>query len=98
MDVDEEEWGKKFQHWKSEVDQVFNIYIDSHENVALDVFDQDVDEGTFSGSTKHGITWTCMSLTQPQHFGFNGQYNNNQKHCISIEVPATIGLMKDGKP
>jgi hypothetical protein len=64
-----------------------NIYVDG-EKVALGVFREEYDKKRFSGSTKHGITWTC-SKPESEH--------RYEKYHINIEVPATTGLMKDGK-
>jgi hypothetical protein len=73
-----------------------NIYIDG-EQIELGVFSAEVDEGTFSGSTNHGITWTCWSLNQPMQIGVDDLVAKDQKHRIKIEVPATAGLMTDGE-
>jgi hypothetical protein len=69
--------------WDGGSDDI-TVYVDG-EKIDLGGFSFRVDEGTFSGSTTHGITWRCSSLTRPTQLGFLQGYAD-QKHRIKIEV------------
>jgi hypothetical protein len=70
------------------------IYVDG-EKLAM-TFDQKFDEGSREGRNQLGINWTSVSYDTPKHLGFSSLYLD-QKHRITIEVPATTQLYSDGQ-
>lgn len=80
--------------WENKKDYA-EIYVDG-EKMKLGPFEGKVDEGTTSGTTPHGITWTRTSIGKPAYLGF-AEKELDQKHHLTIQVPQNTGLLKDGK-
>lgn len=70
------------------------IYIDG-EQIDMGIFNLATDEGNYFGTTQHGIIWIRRSLKLLQDLGLSGATGN--RHRVTIHVPSTTGLMKDGK-
>jgi hypothetical protein len=70
------------------------IYVDG-ERILMN-FTHNQDEGRQMGRTQLGVTWTSVSIDIPKLLGFSSSVLD-QKHHISIEVPSTSRLYKDGE-
>jgi hypothetical protein len=70
------------------------IFVDGEQ--ILMQFTHTKDEGKQEGRTQLGVHWTSVSMGIPKLLGFSSSALD-QKHHITIEVPSTSQLYKDGQ-